>query len=364
MPVHLMPPPPIPNTHPTMAANSSTQTFREIMQAISKRQTAPVYILFGEENYFIDELVKAFEAMVPEAEQDFNLYTLYAQEITPEVVISTCMRFPMMSDRQVVILKEAQAARADAINKLHTYAANPNPSTVLVICFRSDKAKGKDLLAKVKENGGVLFESKRLTEKTIDPLISAIVQDKGLSIEPKGMSMLRDFIGADVAKLYNEIDKLAFILGKGAMITPESIERNVGMSKDFNNFELVDAIAAKDTAKIFRIISYFRSNPKNHPAILTVAAVFSYFSGLLIAWFTRDRSPHSLMEALGLRWQSQLTRYTIGMRNYNAYKVIEIISAIREFDVKSKGIGSRQNEYDLLHNLMFRITTCSGKIDI
>lgn len=347
-----------------MASGSSTQSFREIMQSVKTRSLAPIYILYGEEAYFIDELVKAFEGLVPEAERDFNLYALYAQEISPEVVISTCMRFPMMSDRQVVILKEAQAAKADAINKLHVYAANPNPATVLVICFRADKAKGKDLLAKAKASGAVFFESKRLSERDIDPLISSIVREKGLSIEPKGISMLRDFIGTDVAKLYNEIDKMAFILGPGAMITPESIERNVGVSKDFNNFELVDAIAAKDTAKIFRIINYFRSNPKNHPAILTVSAVFSYFASLLIAQFTRDKSPGSLMAALGLRWQGQLTRYTIGMRNYNAYKTIEILSAIREFDVKSKGIGSRQNEYDLLHNLMFRITTCTGVIEI
>lgn len=346
-----------------MAANSSTQTFNEIMLAIKKRQMAPVYILSGEESYFIDELTKAFENVVPESERDFNLYTLYAQDITPEVVISTCMRFPMMSDRQVVILKEAQAVRADLINKLHVYASNPNRSTVLVVCFRGDKAKGKDLIAQAKAHGGVLFESKRLTEKNIDPLIASIVKEKGLNIEPKGLSMLRDFIGTDIAKMFNEIEKLAFILGKGAMITPESIERNVGMSKDFNNFELIDALAAKDSAKVFRIINYFRTSPKNHPAIFTVSAVFGFFANLLIVHFTRDKSPGSLLSALGLKWQSQLTRYAQAARNYNAYKTIEIISAIREFDTKSKGIGSRQSEFDLLHDLMFRILNCQGRID-
>lgn len=348
-----------------MAANSQTQSYAEIRQAIAKRQLAPVYILHGEESYFIDQLAKAFEDLVPEEERDFNYYALYAPEITPEVVTATCMRFPMMSDRQVVILKEAQAVRADIINKLHTYCAKPNPSTVLVICFRGDKAKGKDLLSKAKAGGAVFFESKPLTERNIDPFIAQLVKEKGLNIEPKGISMLRDFIGTDVAKIYNEIDKLAFILGKGAMITPEAIERNVGISKDFNNFELVDAIASKDTAKIFRIIRYFRSNPKNHPAIVTVATIFNYFSGLLAAQFCRgDKSPGTLMAAIGLKWQSQLGRYMTGMRNYNAYKTIEIISAIRDFDVKSKGIGSRQNEFDLLHDLMFKIVTCSGRIVI
>lgn len=347
-----------------MAASAQTQTYAEILQAIAKRQLAPVYILHGEESYFIDQLAKAFEELVPAEERDFNYYALYAPEITPEIVMSTCMRFPMMSDRQVVILKEAQAVRADIINKLHVYCAKPNPSTVLVICFRGDKAKGKDLIAKAKAGGAVFFESKALTERNIDPFITQLVREKKLNIEPKGLSMLRDFIGTDVAKIYNEIDKLAFILGEGAMITPEAIERNVGISKDFNNFELVDAIAAKDSAKIFRIIDYFRSNPKSHPAIMTVSTVFNYFSGLLAAQFSRDKSPNGLMAAIGIKWQSQLARYTTGMRNYNAYKTIEIISAIRDFDVKSKGIGSRQNEFDLLHDLMFRIVTCSGKIEI
>ncbi len=347
-----------------MAASSSTQSYREILQAIKSGKTAPVYILYGEEGYFIDELVKAFESMVPEDERDFNLYSFYAHEITPEVVISSCMRFPMMSDRQVVILREAQSVKEPTLNKLASYVANPNKATVLVICFRSEKAKGRELMSKARSGGAVLFESKRLNDANADAIISGIVRDKGLNIEPKGLAMLRDYIGTDVAKMYNEVNKLALILGPGATITPESIERNVGMSKDFNNFELSDAIANKDSGKIFRIITYFRSNPKNHPAIVTVAWVYNYFANLIIAQFTRDKSNNSLMAALGIKWQKGLTPYLTGMRNYNAYKSIEILSAIREFDVKSKGIGSRQNEYDLLHELMFHIVTAPGKINI
>lgn len=345
-------------------AASPAPSYSDIRKAISKGNLAPIYLLHGEEGYYIDELAKAFEELVPEAERDFNLYTLYAPEVEPEFVASTCRRYPMMAERQVVILKEAQSVRADQLNKLHVYASNPNPTTVLVICCRGTQAKGKDLIAQIKANGGVIFESKKLTERNIDPVISGIIREKGLNIEPKGLSMLRDFIGTDVAKMYNEINKLALILGPGAMITPESIEVNVGISKDYNNFELVDAIAVKNTSKIFTIINYFRSNSKHNPAILTVAAVFSYFSNLLIAHFTRDKSPGALMAALGMKWQSQLSRYEQGMRNYNAYKTIEIITAIRDFDVKSKGIGSRQSEFDLLHDLMFRIVTATGKIEV
>ncbi len=347
-----------------MAAAAKTLSFKEIQQSIASQKLAPVYILYGEEGYFIDELTKSFEGLVPEFERDFNLYSFYAQEITADVVITTCMKFPMMSEHQVVILKEAQAAKETTLNKLASYIASPNQSTVLVICFRSEKPKGRELMAKAKTGGAVLFESKRLNDNSVDALISEIIREKGLSIEPKGLSMLRDFMGTDVAKMYNEVNKLALILGAGAMITPEAIERNVGISKDFNNFELIDAIAAKDAGKIFRIINYFKSNPKNHPAIMTVSLVYNYFANLTVAWFTRDRSQPAIMEALGMKWPRQVAPIMLGMRNYNAYKCIEIVSAIRDYDVKSKGIGSRQTDFDLLHNLMFHILTAPGKITL
>lgn len=342
---------------------TASPTYSDIKKSLSTGNPAPVYILHGEEGYYTDELIKCFESSVPEPERDFNLYILYAPETDADLVMSTCRRYPMISDRQVIILKEAQAARADQINKLHAYASNPNPATTLVICFRGAQAKGKDLIAAVKKNG-VIFESKKLNDKTIGPAVTSIIKELGLNIEDKGLSMLRDYIGTDVSKMYNELNKLAMILGRGAMITPESIERNIGISKDYNNFELVDAIAAKDTAKIFSIINHFRSNPKKNPAIMTVSAVFSYFSNLLMVHFTRDKSPSSLMGVLDLKWPMQLRRYETGIRNYNAYKTIEIISAIRDFDVKSKGIGSRQSEFDLLHQLMYHIVTAPGKIEI
>lgn len=342
----------------------ATPTFNDIKKSIKERKPAAVYVLYGEEAYFIDELVAAFEQLVPESERDFNLYALYAQEISPDVVVSTCRRFPMMSERQVVILKEAQAVNAEVINKLSGYVANPTSSTTLVICFRGDKPKGRDLMSSLKKGGGVAFESKRLKEAGVDSLIQQIIKGSGLSIEQKGLTMLRDFVGTDVAKIYNEINKLAMVLPAGAMITPEVIELHVGVSKDYNNFELVDALAAKDSIKVFKILHYFRNNPKNNPTLPTVSAIFSFFSQLLIAQFTRDKSPSSLMGALGLKWQSQLNRFYTGMKNYNAYRSIEIISAIREFDVKSKGVGSRQSDFDLLHDLVFKILTCSGNIAI
>lgn len=268
----------------------------------------------------------------------------------------------MMAERQVVILKEAQSARANVLDGLAPYVGNPNPATVLVICFRGQKAKGAKLLAAARSSKATVYESKKLYENALPGAISAIVKDFGLNIEPRSISILADHIGNDLSKLYNETRKLAMILGKGAMITPEAIEIHIGISKEFNNFELVDAIAARDVKRAYTIVNYFQANPKNNPAVLTASTLFSFFSNLLAAQFTKDKSPKSLMDTLGFKFQRQLDNYMTGMRNYNAYHSIEIIQAIRSFDTKSKGIGSRQNEHDLLQELVFKILNCRGDI--
>lgn len=347
-----------------MAATSAPAlTFPQLKQQIAKGNFAPVYLLHGEEGYFIDELVKLFEEVLPEHERDFNLYTLYAPESGVDAVMDVCHRYPMMAAHQVVILKEAQAIRADTLNKLHHYAEHPNPSTILVISCRGAVAKGKELIAAVKKNG-VIFESKKLTERNLQPAISDLIQEKKLSVDPKALSMLRDYIGTDLSRLYNEIDKLAMILGENARITPEAIERNIGVSKDYNNFELIDAVNARNAAKVFAIVEYFKNNPKNNPTVMTVSALFNHFSNLLVYHYTADKSPSGYMDALGLRNTWQLRNYEVGARAFNVRQTIEIISAIREFDTRSKGIGSRQNEYDLLRDLAFHILTARGVITV
>jgi DNA polymerase-3 subunit delta len=271
------------------------------------------------------------------------------------------MRVPMMAERQVVILKEAQAIRADQLNKLHRYAAHPLSTTILVICCRGAAAKGKELIAAVKANG-IIFESKKVTDYTVGPLIASYIKTKGMTAEQKSLEMLRDFIGTDLSRLFNEIDKLAQILGARAAITPEAIERYIGVSKEFNSFELVDAIAMHDAAKVYRITEYFRSNPKANPLVLTTAAIFAFFSDLLIAFYTPDKTDQGLMSALKLKSNFQLRRYRTAMTHYNAFQVIEIMGALRDFDAKSKGVGSRLNEHLLFRQLMHHILTAPGKI--
>lgn len=341
-------------------ATQPTVTFASLRSSLVKKQASGSYILHGEEGYFNDELVKLFEQLVDEADRDFGLFVFYGPTTDAATIISAARSFPMMVPRQVVIVKEAQAMRADEVNRLAAYLMAPSPTTIFVISFRGAQAKGKDLLAAARKGEAVIFESKKLRDNNIGAVIESITKEKGLNIEPKGIAMLSEYIGTDASRLYNEIDKLALVLGKGSMITPEAIERNIGISKDYNNFELVSAIAARDMPRMFAILSYFRSNPKANPTVLTSAALYNFFSGVLIYHFTPSKSPSDKMAALGLKWQGQLKDYETGARNYNAYITIGIISELRKFDRMTKGVGSRQNEYDLLHNLLYRILTLRG----
>ncbi len=338
-------------------------TFQSITNEIKSGKLAPVYILHGEEGYYIDELVKLFENFLPEADREFNQYVLYAPEVQAGQVMDLCYRYPMMAERQMVILKEAQAVGANEINRLHKYVQNPSPTTVLVICFRGDKAKGKDLLAAAKAKATV-FESKKVADYNLLPLISAYIKQKGLTAEQKSLEMLRDFIGTNLSALFNQIDKVAGILGPGAAITPEAIERHVGISKEYNNFELVDALSVRDYGKAMRIARYFASNPKGNPLVMTTSALYNFFSDLLVAHYTKDKSDAGLMAALKLKSNFQLRKYKAAIRQYNPFQIIEIIWALRQFDTRSKGQGSRQDQYSLFHELIFHIVTAPGNLGI
>lgn len=339
-------------------------TFSSIKNDIASRRLAPVYLLHGEEGYYTDALVKMFEELLPPEERDFNMYTLYAPQVDADTVMDTCRRYPMMSEFQVVILKEAQSVSANYLNALKNYASAPSTTTVLVISCRGAQAKAKDLVAAMKTGGGIVFESKKLNDRSIAPVIRDFIREKGLNIEAKALAMLQDYVGSDLSRIYNEIDKLTVILGPGAMVTPESIERNIGVSKDYNNFELISAIAAHDDLKAYRIVDYFRRNPKNNPTVLVATILFNYFSNMLVAYYAPDKSDRGMMAALGFKSPYALTDIKRGMNFYKPWQVIEIISAIRRFDCNSKGIGSRKDQYDLLQELIFVILNCTGRVKV
>lgn len=344
-----------------MAAVASV-TFDGLRKAIRSKQLAPVYLLHGEEGYFIDALVKEFEQVLTPDEKEFNQHIVYAPDTESSRIVSICHGVPMMADRQMVIVKEAQAVPAAKLDKLAAYLASPVSTTVLVLCFRGAAAKGKEMMAALKKGGAVVFESKRVMDYNIPPYIGAYIKEKGLSADQKALEMLRDYIGNDLAKIFNQVDKLASILPPHAAVTPEVIERNIGVSKDYNTFEFVDALAYKDGDKVFRCINYFRANSKNNPAVMILASVFTFFADLLIAHYVPGKTDDGIRTALNLRNNFFLKRFRAGVTNYNPMQTVEIISAIRRCDVQSKGVGSRRDEYDLLQELAFHILSAPGKL--
>jgi DNA polymerase-3 subunit delta len=337
-------------------------TFENLRTALRAKNIAPVYLLHGEEGYFIDQLLNDFENILAEDEKAFNQYVLYAPQVEAAEVIDICRRYPMMSDRQVVILKECQSVRADVLDKLAKYVAEPLASTLLVICSRGAACKGKELMSAIKKSNAVIFESKKIPEYQLGGHISNYINARGLNVQPKALEMLKEFIGTNLDRMYNELDKLIGILGKGATVTPEAVEQHIGVSKEYNAFELVDALASRDSAKAMRIVRYFRANPKAVPTVMITASIFGFFSDLMITYFEKDKSEHGLMQALKLKSTFQLKRFNVARQKYNAFQVIEIIRAIRRYDAQTKGIGSRRDEFDLLQELIFRILTAPGTL--
>lgn len=330
-------------------------TYTSLRNALAKRQLANVYLIHGEEGYYIDELAKVFENILPESERDFNQYILYAPQTEAATVAEVCQRYPMMAERQVVILKEAQAVPAAWFANLIPYVESPSATTLLVILGRGAAVKNTGLARSVAKGAGVVFESKKLKDSAVAATISEFIKARGLNIEPKALAMLQDYVGSDLSRIYNEVDKMTVALGPGAMITPQSIESNIGVSKDYNNFELISAVARRDALKIYKIIGYFRRNPKNNPTAISATLLFNYFSNLLVALYAPDKSDRGLMAELGFKWQGQLADVLPGLRNYKPWQIIKNISAIRRFDAQSKGIGSRADQYDLFEQLIFTI---------
>lgn len=342
--------------------SSSGPSFRELMTSIKKQQFAPVYILMGEEDYYIDQLARALENhVVDEADRDFNSIVFYGADAEIGKVIGSAQQYPVMAERQLVMLKEAQTLwnAKNQLEKLASYVSKPNPTTVLVVTFKGDVLRSTSALLKsAKASGAVVFASEKLRDYQLAAPIKEYCTSKGIGIDEKAITLLCDYIGNPLSKLFGEIDKLVVASGsEGGRITPELIERNIGISKDFNTFELLKAVARKDYPKSMMIVEYFSRNPKQNPGVMIVSTLFGFFSKLFVAAVTQDKSEGSLMEALELKSSFQLNDYRTALQFYNARMVVGAIRAIREYDCKSKGIGSTQNEYELLKELIFKIFT-------
>lgn len=341
-------------------------TFTQLQQSIKAGKLANLYILHGEEGYFTDRIAELLENVLPEADRDFNQYIFYAPQTEPDTVIDACRRYPMMADRQMVIVKECQANGCGLpwLNKLLPYMENPNEVTTLVLVYRGAEidAKSKFLkdVASAKINAEALL-SKLLRGAGITTAIRNLVTSHNLNIEDKALSMLEQFVGSDLSRIYNEVEKMTVALPSGATVTPESIERYIGVSKDYNVFEFRTALAGRNAQAVFTMVNYFRSDPKNNPVPVIISTIFGLFSDMLIAIYTPDKSERGLMAALKVRFAIQVKDTMTALRNYKPWQVIQIIDAIRRADAMSKGNGSRQDPYAILHQLCFTILTCPGK---
>ncbi|MCH2032062.1 MAG: DNA polymerase III subunit delta [Tenacibaculum sp.] len=325
-----------------------------IVDDIKQGKLKPIYFLMGEEPYYIDKISDFIEETVlDESEKGFNQIVMYGRDVSVDEIVSSAKRFPMMAEHQVIIVKEAQDL-IRTIDKLEAYATNPQPSTILVFNYKYKKLDKRKKVYKAIAKNGLIFESKKLYENQVGDWITKVLRGKKYSIEPKASQMLVEFLGTDLSKISNELDKLTSVLKEGTIISPNHIEENIGISKDFNNFELRKAVGNKDVVKANRIINYFSQNPKNNPLVMTISLLNSFFTQLLMYHGLQDKSKASVARALGVN-PYFVDDYVSAARNYPMRKVSQVIGFLRDSDVKSKGVGANQSQADILKELIFKI---------
>lgn len=328
---------------------------KNIVSDINKGTISPIYLLMGEEPYYIDKISEYIEKTVlSEEERGFNQMVLYGRDVSIEEIVANAKRFPMMAERQVVIVKEAQDL-SRTIDKLIDYAQNPQPSTVLVLNYKYKKFDKRKALYKAIDKKGVVFESKKLYENQVADWIRRVLSPKEYTIVPKAAQMLVEFLGTDLSKINNELEKLMLVVPKGSQITPELIEENIGISKDYNNFELRKAIGEKNALKAHKIINYFADNPKDNPIIVTIALLYNFFTQLLHYHGLNDKSPRAVASSLRIN-PYFVNEYILAARNYPMKRVSVIIDLLRETDLKSKGVNANAlPQKDLLKELVVKI---------
>lgn len=349
-----------------MAASAkSGVSFFTLRNEIKNHKFRPIYVLQGEESYYIDKLSDLIvDAALTEDERDFNLTIAYGMDVADiKSIISACRQYPVMAQRQVVVLREAQnvgkannKGNANELNLLKFYAEKPLQSTILVVCFKGGSMKAAQFTNALKKAGsGIVFTSDKVRDWQLAKTVMEYCSASNVNIDEKAASMLADAIGSDLTRLFAEVDKLKILLGKDNRITPQLIEQNIGISKEYNNFELEDALIARNALKAYRIIDYYQRNPKNNPAVMVVSALFGFFSNVLLVNTSRDRSDQGLMAAVNNRSPFRLKKFKQAAMAYNTRSCVNIMGYIRECDMKSKGQGSRQDAYDLLKELIYKI---------
>lgn len=329
----------------------------KVLQELKNRTYRPFYLLHGDEDYFID-LISDYIAdhILSESQKGFDQTILYGKETSFSTIVNAAKRFPMIGDYQVIIVKEAQSLSwKDEGDLLSKYLSQPAPNTILVFAYKHGKFDKRKKIYKQAEKAGVVVESARLYPNKIPAWVSDYLSAKGRKIHPQAAVLIGEYLGEDLSKIVNELDKMVLNLADTAEISLKDIETNIGISKDFNVFELNDALSQKNALKAFKIVNYFAENPKNHPVPMVFGALNSYFTKVLKYHYLTDKSSQNVAKELGVH-PFFTKEYSIAARHYDRAKVFKVIRVLQEYDMKSKGVGmSDPDTADLLKEMVYKI---------
>ncbi|MCX6267865.1 MAG: DNA polymerase III subunit delta [Bacteroidetes bacterium] len=335
-------------------AEKNSISFENLLSDLKNQIYHPVYLLYGEESYFIDAVSDYIEHNVlSDLEKEFNQTIVYGKDSNVFTLMGYAKRFPMMANYQVLIVKEAQDL--DKIEELQAYVENPLTSTILVLCYKYGKLDKRKALFKAIEKQGVTFESAKLYDNKIPDWINEYLRQRKYGITPKAAALLTEFLGADLGKIVNEIQKLLINIPAGAQINEEYVEKNIGISKDFNVFELQKALGRKEVVKANQIILYFAANPRENPLVKVIPILSSFFSKVLLYHYLPDKSKNTVAAALGVS-PFFVADYQQAARSFPPGKTVAVISLMREYDLKSKGVDSASaTDGELMKELIFKI---------
>ncbi len=330
-------------------------TYKDIIKELKAKKYRPVYFLHGSEPYYIDAISDFIEKNVlSEGEKSFNQSILYGKECESKTVIDTASRYPMMASHQVVVLKEAQEMRT--LKDLQPYIEKAVPTTILVICYKHKKFDARTKFAKSVKSNALLFESKKLYDNQVADWVVNYLKDKKLSINSNAANLIAEYLGVNLSKVANELDKLAINLPEGTKVDEKLVQDNIGISKDYNVFELQKAMGQKNILKANRIINYFIANPKKGPLVMVVGSLYNYFSKIYMTHFLKNISDRELATALGTRSEYFVKEYKMAARNYDLSKSKQIIGLLKEYDLKSKGVDRDSTpDGQLMKELVYKI---------
>ncbi len=339
-----------------MAGKKDSIAYEDIVRDVRAGNFAPVYYLMGEEAYYIDRISDYIvEKALKEEERDFNLTVFYGTDTDAQTVINAAKRYPMMAGRQVVLVREAQSLPNK--DMLSFYIEQPQPTTILILCHKHGVLDRRKKLASDIQKAGVLFESKKMYDSQLPGFVMNYLKRKGVGIDADAAQMLSEYVGCDLNRMAGELDKLVLALSESnRRITSAFIEEHIGISKDFNNYELLNALVQRDVLKANRIVKYFNSNSRNYPIQMTVSVLFNFFSNLMLAYYAPQKTEEGIAAWLEQpRWQ--VSRNVIpAMKKYSGVKVMQIIAELRQTDAKSKGVDNPNTpDGELLRQLVYFI---------